>query len=112
THRDMQTKLQISNQIVTCLNAYCTEATDQKMYHELVQQWHQRFEIEVIQSINVPPALQKLVPFAEKVNPYVGAHAWREFLQQHTAINGKHTAPSFRTMNNEMWNEDEPSSPG
>ncbi|CAF1639071.1 unnamed protein product, partial [Adineta ricciae] len=111
THRDMQTKLRISNQIVTCLNTYCTEANDQKKYHELVQQWHQRFEIEVIQSINVPPALQKLVPFAEKLNPYVDANAWRAFLQQHTAINGKHIAPSFRTMNNEMWNENEPSSP-
>ena len=112
THRDMQTKLQISNQIVTCLNAYCTEASDREKYHDLVQQWHQRLQTEVIQSINVPPALQKLVPFAEKLNPYVDAHAWRTFLQQHTAVNGQHIATSSSTLNNEPWNEDEPSSPG
>ncbi len=89
SHREMQAKLEMKEKIVTCLNAYCQHATDKDLYHQQVREWHQRFEREIIKSIQIPKTLQDIVPFAEKLNPYANAHSWQVFLKQRRVINGK-----------------------
>jgi hypothetical protein len=88
-HRAMQAQLEMKEKIVTCLNTYCQHATDKDLYHQHVREWHQRFEREIIKSIQIPKTLEDIVPFAERLNPYANAHSWQVFLKQRTVINGK-----------------------
>jgi hypothetical protein len=88
-HRDMQTKLEMKDKIVTCLNAYCQHAIDKDVYYKQVQEWHQRFEREIIQSIQIPKILEDIVPYAEQLNPYANVRSWQVFLNERIPINGK-----------------------
>jgi hypothetical protein len=75
--------------IVTCLNTYCQHATDKNIYDAEVQKWQQRFEQDIIQSMETPRILDNIVPVAEKLNPYRNVHSWRTFLNRQTTIRSK-----------------------
>ncbi len=95
-HRDMEAKLEMKEKIVTCLNAYCQHAIDKNLYCKQVREWHQRFQREIIQSIQIPTMLEEIVPFAEKLNPYVNVHSWQVFLNGRITINGKFICRSYQ----------------
>ena len=89
THRDMKAKLETNEKVVTCLNAYCHNASDKDRYYTLAQDWQNRFEREIVQSIEIPKILKDIVPFANELNQYVNTSSWKAFLTQRTTINGK-----------------------
>jgi hypothetical protein len=89
THRDMKAKLEKTEKIVACLDAYCQQASDKNTYHAMIQEYHDRFERDFVQSIQIPKLLQDIFQFAEKLNPYANVHSWRVFLNQRTTIKGK-----------------------
>jgi hypothetical protein len=88
-HQDMKAKLEMHDKVVTCLNTYCQQASDNKVYYTAVQEWHNRFERENIKSIKIPKILEDIIPFAEKLNSYANVHSWRTYLNKRTTINGK-----------------------
>jgi hypothetical protein len=88
-HQDMKAKLEINDKVVTCLNAYCQQASDKDAYEALMQKLHERFERENVRSVQVASALQTIVPFAEALNAYATAVTWRTFLNKQMKIKGK-----------------------
>ncbi|CAF1340047.1 unnamed protein product [Adineta steineri] len=117
TQRDMKAKLEINDKIVTCLNAFCEHGSDNNKYHALIRECNNRFEHESVKAIQIPKILEDIVPFAEKLNPYVNVSSWRTFLQQQATV--KAVQHSFQwhqeqkdtqapTMNNSI---EEPVSP-
>jgi hypothetical protein len=78
----LKNKLETNDKVVTCLNIYCQEATDKKIYDDFVKNWHERFGLENINSIDIPPNISNIVPLAERLNPYATADAWRTYLNQ------------------------------
>ncbi|CAF3907546.1 unnamed protein product, partial [Rotaria sp. Silwood2] len=104
THRTMKAKLEMNEKVVTCLNSYCQHANDKDIYHALVREWHDRFQREIIQSIDIPKMLKDIVPFAEKLNPYANVCSWRAFLNQRTTINAvKKSMEQHQEIDNESW---------
>ncbi|CAM2726707.1 unnamed protein product [Rotaria socialis] len=89
THRNMKAKMEMNDKVVTCIDAYCQQASDKDAYYELVRQWHDRFDREVVKSIEISPSLKRIVPFAEKFNQFANVRSWRAFLNQQMTINGK-----------------------
>ncbi|CAF4502396.1 unnamed protein product, partial [Rotaria sp. Silwood2] len=87
THRKLKVKMEINDKVVTCLNAYCQQASDKEAYHQLVRLWHDRFDREIIQSIEIPPILKQIIPFADKLNKFANVRSWRAFLNQKMTIN-------------------------
>ncbi|CAF4151949.1 unnamed protein product [Rotaria magnacalcarata] len=118
THRNMKAKMEMNDKVVTCIDAYCQQANDKEAYDELVRQWHDRFDREVIKSIEISPLLKHIVPFAEKLNQFTNIRSWRAFLQQRMKINATKGSLEQQSMvNNEPPTEnnaslqDEPASP-
>ena len=88
TQRNMEEKLELKETITTCLNTYCKDAINNKIYHRELQKWDQRFEQDSIQSIKITPILDEIVPFAKKLNPYTNVRSWQIFLQRRTTSQG------------------------
>ncbi|UJR16715.1 hypothetical protein I4U23_003615, partial [Adineta vaga] len=86
TARELKDKLETNEKIVTCLNEYCQEGSDKTDYLTQIQNWQNHLEQAIVQSIQIPKEFQKIVPYAEKLNPYVNAQSWRAFLKQKTTI--------------------------
>ncbi|CAF5218626.1 unnamed protein product, partial [Rotaria magnacalcarata] len=102
THRNMKAKMEMNDKVVTCIDAYCQQANDKEAYDELVRQWHDRFDREVIKSIEISPLLKHIVPFAEKLNQFTNIRSWRAFLQQRMKINATKGSLEQQSMvNNE-----------
>lgn len=88
-YQHMKAILELKDKAVTCINTYCQHGSDREQYKVLFQKWPAFFQRERIQSITIPPILEKIVPFAEKLNPFTGALAWQKFLCQQIKMRGK-----------------------
>ncbi|CAF2688686.1 unnamed protein product [Rotaria sp. Silwood2] len=85
----LKQKLETNDKVITCLNTYCQGTIDKTKYDDLIKDWHARFEVENIGSIDLPSDLCNIVPFAEKLNPYATAMAWQTYLHQQTRPSSK-----------------------
>ncbi len=86
---NLELKLEMMNNVVTCLNTYCQKATDKNSYETMIDQWNEGLERNNMRSIEFPTVVDKIIPYAKKINPYAEARAWRAFLNTQTEENGK-----------------------
>ncbi|CAM2726708.1 unnamed protein product [Rotaria socialis] len=114
----MKAKMEMSDKVVTCIDAYCQQASDKDACYELVRQWHDRFDREVVKSIEISPLLKCIVPFAEKFNQFANVRSWRAFLNQQMTINAvkgplqrQPMAANKPQIENNAPLQDEPASP-
>ncbi|CAF3297892.1 unnamed protein product [Rotaria sp. Silwood2] len=94
----LKRKLETNDKVITCLNTYCQEAIDKEKYDDIVKNWHERFELENINSIDIPSDLSNIVPLAEQLNPYATAIAWRTYLDQQTRPSSKNRSVGRRDL--------------
>jgi hypothetical protein len=56
----------------------------------MIDQWNEGLEQNNMRSIEFPTVVDKIIPYAKKINPYAEARAWRAFLNTQTEEkNGK-----------------------
>jgi ribosomal protein L40E len=88
-YRNLNLKLEMMDNVVTCLNTYCQKATDKNSYETMIDQWNERLEQNNMGSIQFPTVVDNIVPYVEKINPYAEARAWREVLNNQSEMNDK-----------------------
>ncbi|CAM4864589.1 unnamed protein product [Rotaria socialis] len=105
----LKAKLETNDKIITCLDTYCQDAIDKSTYDDLVKNWHERFEIESIHLIDIPPALSNIVEFADELNPYAASIAWKTYLDRQTAPSRNNRSlernPIARQLSEELDND-------
>ncbi|CAF4833776.1 unnamed protein product, partial [Rotaria sp. Silwood1] len=81
TNRKMQMILTIKENITSCINNYCQEACDKKFYDNLLKKMGTYRHEEKVHSIEVPKEIEKLKPFADRLNPVFSSHVWQSVLK-------------------------------
>ncbi|CAF3356967.1 unnamed protein product [Rotaria sp. Silwood2] len=75
----------------------------------MIKNWHERFDLENINSIDLPPEVSNMVPLAERLNPYAKVNAWRTYLDQQTRTNSENRSVERRVAKallERQFNED------
>ncbi|CAF4379298.1 unnamed protein product, partial [Rotaria sp. Silwood2] len=78
----MQEKLEIIKMIPSCLDFYCSNATDKQQYKDLLQNIANSFTDKIIRTVVIPDDIEKLVPIAKRLDLYSKSNVWHLFRQQ------------------------------
>jgi hypothetical protein len=80
---EMNNKLELMDNVVSCLDAYCQDASDKTSYNYHLESVQKQLSEKVLRLVQIPAELEMLLPFAKLLNPLTGSHAWLTFLEQH-----------------------------
>ena len=80
---EMNSKLDLVDNVVSCLDAYCQEACDKTSYDKHLVTVQNELREKVLGLVQIPAELNTLLPFAKLLNPFIGSQAWRTFLERH-----------------------------
>jgi hypothetical protein len=80
---EMNDKMDLIDNVVSCLEAYCQDACDKISYDNYLKIAQEQLTEKVLRLVQIPPELHTLLPFAKLLNPLIGSNAWRTFLDKH-----------------------------
>ncbi|CAF3200501.1 unnamed protein product [Rotaria socialis] len=78
----MQEKLKIIEIIPSCLDIYCSNATDKQHYKDLLQNIANSFTEKIVRTVVIPNEIEQFVPIAKRLHPYSKSTVWHLFRQQ------------------------------
>ncbi|CAF1416103.1 unnamed protein product, partial [Rotaria magnacalcarata] len=78
----MQEKLKIIEIIPSCLDIYCSDATDKQHYKDLLQHIANSFTNKLVRTVVIPDEIEQFVPIAKRLHPYYKSTVWHLFRQQ------------------------------
>ncbi|CAF4535337.1 unnamed protein product [Rotaria sp. Silwood2] len=81
----MQEKLKITNMIPSCLDIYCSNATDKQYYKDLLHDITNSFTDKIVRAVVIPEEIEKFVPIAKRLDPYSKSNVWHLFREQQSA---------------------------
>ncbi|CAM4892609.1 unnamed protein product [Rotaria socialis] len=74
------------NDILTCLKMYCHNGSDINYYIDLLDQIQKSIQAQIIRNVSLSEDLQKLLPLAQKLNPYSKSKTWKVFVQDYSKL--------------------------
>ncbi|CAF2182859.1 unnamed protein product, partial [Rotaria magnacalcarata] len=78
----MQKTLKIIEIIPSCLDIYCSNATDKQHYKDLLQNIANSFTDKIVRTVVIPNEIEQFVPIAKRLHPYSKSTVWHLFRQQ------------------------------
>jgi len=78
--KDMKTKQEIAENVLTSIEIYCSQANDKDKYEISIRELREDLQRKPIQSVSIPVDFEIVRSFAEQLNPYVKTICWRTFL--------------------------------
>ncbi|CAF1081188.1 unnamed protein product [Adineta ricciae] len=79
---NLKKKLQITEMISSCIDIYCSNATDKQHYKDLLKNIDNSFVNQTIRSIAISEEMEKIVPIAQRLDPYSKSNVWHLFRQE------------------------------
>lgn len=81
---EMNDKLDLVDNVVSCLYAYCQDTCDKTFYDNQLKNVQEQLKEKVLGLVEIPPELYALLPFAKSLNPLTNSEAWQTFLKKHS----------------------------
>ena len=78
----MNVKFRLKDEITLCVSTYCNNASDQRTYFQYLEDMDQKFENEIVRSIDVPEEIGALVPYITRLNVFSESTVWLKFYKQ------------------------------
>jgi len=90
TRSRMKLIVTIKEDIRLCINNYCQETCDKELFYDRLQKIETQLNQDKVLSIQVPPEIERLKPFADRLNPVFPSLIWQKYLKHNMESESKH----------------------